>query len=82
MQILEYLHKRAKQRGEVMHRVNQRERLNPMNIYRKEIARARLGVMIANPMGFIFALALYDKFDLTFKQITNYYTKTVNKRVA
>lgn len=51
-----------------------------MNIYRKEIARARLGDNIANHMGFIFALALYDKFDLTFKQITNYYTKTVNKR--
>lgn len=65
-----------------MHRVNQRERLIPMNIYRKEIARARLGDNIANHMGFIFALALYDKFDLTFKQITNYYTKTVNKRVA
>lgn len=40
------------------------------------------GDNIANHMGFIFALALYDKFDLTFKQITNYYTKTVNKRVA
>lgn len=53
-----------------------------MSVYRRELAKARLGDNIANHMGFIFALALYDKFDLTFKQITNYYTKTVNKRVA
>lgn len=53
-----------------------------MSVYRRELAKARLGDNIANHMGFIFALALYDKFDLTFKQITNYYTKTVNKHVA
>lgn len=65
-----------------MHRVEQRQQMILTSVYRKEIARARLGDNIANHMGFIFALALYDKFDLTFKQITNYYTKTVNKRVA
>lgn len=65
-----------------MHGVTQREQLIPMSVYQKELAKARLGDNIANHMGFIFALALYDKFDLTFKQITNYYTKTVSKRVA
>ena len=52
------------------------------SVYRQEVNKAKLGNNIANHMGFIFALALYDKFGLTFKQITNYYTKTVDKRVA
>lgn len=65
-----------------MHRVTQRERVIHTSVYRQEVNKAKLGNNIANHMGFIFALALYDKFGLTFKQITNYYTKTVNKRVA
>ena len=64
-----------------MHRVNQRERLIPMNIYRKEIARARLGDNIANHMGFIFALALYDKFDLA-EEKAKYETVVVKKEGA
>lgn len=65
-----------------MHRVTQRERVIHTSVYLQEVNKAKLGNNIANHMGFIFALALYDKFGLTFKQITNYYTKTVNKRVA
>lgn len=37
-----------------MHGVNKRERLIPMSVYRKELAKARLGDNIANHMGFIF----------------------------
>ncbi len=55
-----------------MHRVTQRERVIHTSIYRQEVNKAKLGNNIANHMGFIFALALYDKFGLTFKQITNY----------
>ena len=42
-----------------MHGVNQRERLIPMSVYRKELAKARLGDNIANHMGFIFTAVLY-----------------------
>lgn len=65
-----------------MHGVNQRERLIPMSVYRKELAKARLGDNIANHMGFIFTAVLYDKFDLTFKQVTNFYSKTIERRKA
>lgn len=65
-----------------MHGVNQRERLIPMSVYRKELAKARLGDNIANHMGFIFTAILYDKFDMTFKQVTNFYSKTVERRKA
>lgn len=65
-----------------MHGVNQRERLIPMSVYRKELAKARLGDNIANHMGFIFTAVLYDKFDMTFKQVTNFYSKTVERRKA
>lgn len=65
-----------------MHGVNQRERLIPMSAYRKELAKARLGDNIANHMGYIFTAILYDKFDMTFKQVTNFYSKTVERRQA
>lgn len=65
-----------------MHGVNQRERLIPMSVYRKELAKARLGDNIANHMGYIFTAILYDKFDMTFKQVTNFYSKTVERRQA
>lgn len=65
-----------------MHGVNQRERLIPMSVYRKELAKARLGDNIANHMGYIFTAILYDKFNMTFKQVTNFYSKTVERRQA
>jgi hypothetical protein len=33
-------------------------------------------------MAYIFAIILYDKFDMSFKQITNFYNKTVARRFA
>lgn len=44
--------------------------------------KANLGNNIANHMGYIFTAILYDKFDLTFKQVTNFYKKTVDRRMA
>jgi hypothetical protein len=46
------------------------------------MAKARLGDNIANHMAYIFAIILYDKFDLSFKQISNFYKKTIARRVA
>lgn len=65
-----------------MHGVTQQEQLMPMSAYRRELAKARLGDNIANHMGFIFTAILYDKFDMTFKQVTNFYAKTVERRKA
>ena len=65
-----------------MHRVQQRTRNIPTSIYRREKAKAQLGDNIANHMAYIFANILYDKFDMSFKQITNFYNKTVARRTA
>lgn len=65
-----------------MHRVQQRVRNIPTSIYKQELAKARLGDNIANHMAYIFTNILYDKFDLSFKQITNFYAKTIARRVA
>lgn len=65
-----------------MHRVQQRVRYINTNAYKRELAKARLGDNIANHMAYIFANILYDKFDLSFKQIENYYNKTVGLRTT
>lgn len=65
-----------------MHSVQQRKRVISSSVYKQELAKCRLGDNIANHMGFIFAAILYDKFNMTFKQITNYYSKTVERRKA
>lgn len=65
-----------------VHRVTQRVRTIYVSDYKREVAKANLGNNIANHMGYIFAAILYDKFDLTFKKITNYYAKTVKLREA
>lgn len=41
-----------------------------------------MGINVANHMGYIFTAILYDKFDMTFKQVTNFYSKTVERRMA
>ena len=64
-----------------MHGVTQRVRTIYKSDYKRELAKANLGNNIANHMAYIFAAILYDKFDLTFKQITNYYKKTVDMRM-
>lgn len=65
-----------------MHRVQQRQRNIHTSVYKREVAKARLGDNIANHMAYIFTNILYDKFDMSFKQITNFYNKTVARRTA
>lgn len=65
-----------------MHRVQQRTRNIPTSVYKRELAKARLGDNIANHMAYIFTNILYDKFDMSFKQITNFYNKTIARRTA
>lgn len=65
-----------------MHRVQQRVRYVSTNDYKRELAKARLGDNIANHMSFIFVNILYDKFDLSFKQIENFSNKTRGLRLA
>lgn len=65
-----------------MHSVQQRKRVIPSSVYKQELAKCRLGDNIANHMGFIFAAILYDNFNMTFKQVSNYYSKTVERRKA
>lgn len=48
--------------------------------YNHELRKAILGDNLANHMAYIFAIALYDKFDLSFKQVTNYYERVSNLR--
>ena len=49
-------------------------------IYKREVAKARLGDNIANHMAHIYVNILYDKFDFTFKQVTNFYNKVIERR--
>lgn len=65
-----------------MHKVQQRTRIIQTSAYKREVAKAQLGNNIANHMAYIFTNILYDKFDMTFKQITNFYSKTVARRIA
>lgn len=65
-----------------MHGVTQRTRIIRTSDYKREVAKSKLGCNIANHMGYIFTAILYDKFDLTFKQVTNFYKKTVERRLA
>ena len=65
-----------------MHGVTQRTRTICKSDYKRELAKAQLGDNIANHMGYIFTAILYDKFDLTFKQVTNFYKKTIERRKA
>lgn len=65
-----------------MHKVQQRTRIIQTSAYKREVAKAQLGNNIANHMAYIFTNILYDKFDMTFKQITNFYNKTVARRIA
>ena len=64
-----------------MHRVTQRVRTVYVSDYKREVAKANLGNNIADHMGYIFPAILYDKFGLTFKQVTNFYKKTVDRRM-
>ena len=48
-----------------MHGVTQREQLIPMSVYRRELAKARLGDNIANHMGFNVNLEGLGTFSLS-----------------
>ena len=58
-----------------MHRVQQRTRYIYTSEYKKELARTRFGNNIANHMAYIFSCILYDKFNLSFKQVINFMGK-------
>lgn len=65
-----------------MHGVTQRVRTVYIADYKREVAKARLGDNIANHMSYIFTAVLYDKMGMSFKQVTNFYAKTVARRKA
>ena len=65
-----------------MHGVEQMTRFIQMSDYKREVAKAQLGCNLENHMGYIFTIILYDKFDFSFKQVTNFYKKTVDMRMA
>lgn len=65
-----------------MHGVTQRTRTISKSDYNREVSKANLGNNIANHMGYIFTAILYDKFDFTFKQVENFYKRTVERRLA
>lgn len=65
-----------------MHGVIQRTRTVNEAVYKREVAKARLGDNIANHMGYIFTAVLYDKMGMSFKQVSNFYAKTVERRNA
>ena len=63
-----------------MYSVQQRKMMIPSSVYKQELAKCRLGDNIANHMGYIFTAILYDKFVMTFKKVTNFYSKPVERR--
>lgn len=65
-----------------MHSVQQRKRVIPSSVYKQELAKCRLGDNIADHMAYIFLIILYDKFGLTFRQMTNFYNKVISRRTA
>lgn len=65
-----------------MHSVQQRKRVIPLSVYKQELAKCKLGDNIADHMAYIFLIILYDKFGLTFRQMTNFYNKVISRRTA
>lgn len=63
-----------------MHGVTQRETAISRSEYNKAIGRYRLGENIAYHLQFIFYLALYDKFDMTARQMMHLGKKIVERR--
>ena len=53
-----------------MRRVIRRARTVSSNDYRNIVQTANLGNNVANHMGYIYPMVLYDKFDFTFRQAT------------
>ena len=62
-----------------MHRVTKRERIIYTSEYQQEINKAKLCRNLAYHLQFIFYLALYDKFGLTYKQLENF-CKKINEQ--
>lgn len=64
-----------------MSKASRQTRLNDQ-YWKAEIQKAQLGDNIANHMAFIFMETLYDKFDLSFKQLNNFYDRVIARRKA
>ena len=64
-----------------MSKASRQTRLNDQ-YWKAEIQKAQLGANIANHMAFIFMEILYDKFDLSFKQLNNFYDRVIARRKA
>ncbi len=64
-----------------MSKASRQTRLNDQ-YWKAEIQKAQLGDNIANHMAFIFMEILYDKFDLSFKQLNNFYDRVIARRKA
>ena len=64
-----------------MSKASRQTRLNNQ-YWKAEIQKAQLGDNIANHMAFIFMEILYDKFDLSFKQLNNFYDRVIARRKA
>lgn len=64
--------------------MSKQSRYNKLNAqrYKNEVQKAQLGNNIANHMAYIFMEVLYDKFNLSFKQLNNFYTRVIERRVA
>ena len=65
-----------------MRRVIRRTRTVSSNDYRNIVQTANLGNNVANHMGYIYPMVLYDKFDFTFRQVNNFYTRVIERRKA
>lgn len=65
-----------------MHRIKPKSGHINQALFRAEMAKAKLGDNIASHMAYIFMNILYDKFDLTFKQLVNFHGKTKALRIA
>lgn len=65
-----------------MRRVIRRTRTASSNDYRNIVQTANLGNNVANHMGYIYPMVLYDKFDFTFRQVNNFYTRVIERRKA
>lgn len=64
-----------------MSKASRQTKLNDQ-YWKAEIQKAQLGDNIANHMAFIFMEILYDKFDLSFKQLNNFYDRVIARRKA
>ena len=62
-----------------MSRQSRQGRMNA-RYWQNEVQKAQLGDNIANHMAYIFMEILYDKFDLSFRQLRNFDDRVIERR--